>query len=331
MRWQSPGLLFLFFLFPLLTALLVYAERERKRRIQLFGRGAFERHLKETTLEGRRLLKSFLVLVGWLCLIVALASPQTESRVKIKKKVGSEFLLALDTSLSMLARDESPDRFTRAKEEVRRLLERLEGYRVGLIIFAGTSFIQSPLTLDHSALRFFLDSVTTESLPVPGTALKKVIETARKGFRGEGGTRKILVLFTDGEDLEGEDPLPEAREANREGMTIYAIGFGSPSGSLIPIYEKGAQAGYKTDPEGVAVVTRLEAGMLSEIANETGGRYFKTQPEGEAVNELLREISKGGKREKEEDFERKYVSRFQIPLFFAVLFLLSDLALSERR
>jgi len=303
----------------------------RKIRLQLFGTEHFQKKVSSSVDHQKRWMKHFLMILSFVFLILALASPQSESRVKVKKKTGSEFFLALDTSLSMLAEDAKPNRFTMAKNELLYLLDRLEGYKVGLIIFAGTSFVQSPLTMDHSAIRFFLESVNTESLPVKGTALKKVIENARKSFETEKGTRKFLILLTDGEDLEGEDPLPEAREASREGMTILALGVGSQAGALIPLREDGALTGYKKDGSGVTVVTRLNDALLAEVAHASQGRYFKMGPDHTAADAALQEIARGGRKKITEDVEHRYESRFQIPLFLALLCLIVELGLSEKR
>ena len=262
MRWQHPFLLYLALLLPFLFLAFFYSEKAKKRRLQLFGGEILQKKLSASLHTPKRWIKFFLILLSVLCLAVALASPQTSSKVKVKKKLGSEFFLALDVSLSMLAEDEPPSRLLKAKKEISEFLERLEGYKTGLIIFSGTSFVQCPLTTDFGAIRNFLESVDTQSLPVPGSAFKKVIENAKKSFGAERGTQKYLILLTDGEDLEGEDPLPAAREASREGITIFCIGFGSPSGSLIPLHEKGVLTGYKKDAGGATVVTRLNEKFL---------------------------------------------------------------------
>ena len=331
MRWQHS--LFLYFLFavPVLTVAYFYAGGERKKRIQLFGGETIQEKVSRSVHKGKRRLKNSLLLLSVSLLVIALASPQTSSNVKIKKKLGSEFFVGLDLSLSMLAEDEPPNRLLRAKKEILALLERLEGYKVGLIVFSGTSFVQCPLTTDYSAIRNFLESLDTQSLPVPGSAFKKVIENARKSFGVERGTQKYLILFTDGEDLEGEDPAPAAREASREGMTIFCIGFGSSSGSLIPIHEKGILTGYKRDANGAMVVTQLNEKFLSEIAYATRGRYFKSTADFREVEDLLVEVARRGKKEVTETSEHQYESRFQFPLFLALFLLVVDMSLSEAR
>ena len=199
--------------------------------------------------------------------------------------------MTLEEKATALGRDAT------SQKEILALLERLEGYKVGLIVFSGTSFVQCPLTTDYSAIRNFLESLDTQSLPVPGSAFKKVIENARKSFGVEKGTQKYLILFTDGEDLEGEDPVPAAKEASREGITIFCIGFGSPSGSLIPIHEKGILTGYKKDASGTTVVTQLNEKLLSEMAYATRGRYFKSTVDFKEVEDLLGEVARRGKKE----------------------------------
>jgi len=329
MKWQHPYFFHLFFAIPVVAFLFFFSEKERKKRLQLFGSKGFREKVKKSIHFQRHWLKIFLVTASCSLLIITLASPQIASKVKVKKKLGSEFYIALDTSLSMLAEDETPNRLLKAKNEILRLLERLEGYKVGLIVFAGTSFVQCPLTMDHGAIRYFLESVDTKTLPVPGSALKKVLENARKSFGEEKGTQKYLVLFTDGEDLEGEDPIPQAREASRQGVTIFCIGFGSPSGSLIPLHEKGVLSGYKKDTNGVTVVTHLDEKLLTEIAQASRGHYFKATAEAAELDDLLEEVARQGKKEITEQSESQYESRFQYPLFAAVLILMVELSISE--
>ncbi len=331
MRWQHPLLLYFLFGVPLLFLIFFYADKTRKKRIELFGSEALQKKSGQSTHSGKRQLKSGLILASVSLLIAALASPQIMSNVKVKKKLGSEFFIVLDVSLSMLAQDENPNRLAKAKEEILALVEKLEGYRLGLIIFAGTSFVQCPLTADSNAIRYFLESVDTQSLPVPGSAFKKAIEQARKSFGEEKGTQKYLIFFTDGEDLEGEDPLPSAREASRKGITFFCVGFGSPVGSPIPLYEKGTMIGYKKDAFGATVVTQLNEKLLSDIAHATHGRYFKSTDAFGEIESILGEVARRGKKELSEESEHQYESRFQVPLFVAFLCLALELAISEKR
>lgn len=331
MKWQHPFLFYLFLMLPVIIFLFCHATTTRKKRIQLFGSTPFQEKVKQSIHFQQRRLKILLVTIGFLLLIITLASPQTSSKIKVKKKLGTEFFLALDTSLSMLAQDETPSRFVNAKGKILHLLERLEGYRVGLVIFSGTSFVQCPLTMDYSAIRYFLESVDTQSLPVPGTDLKKVIENARKSFSEERGIHKHLILFTDGEDLTGDDPTPAAREATREGLTLFGIGFGSSGGAVIPLYENGVLTGYKKDGSGVTVVTSLNERLLTELAHATRGRYYKASHDDTELDSLMEEVVRQGKKEIVEQSESQYESRFQIPLFLALLILAFELSLSEER
>ncbi len=329
MHWRHPFVLFLLLLLPVLSYLFLYSAKKKKELIQLFGAESLQKKLWRGVHHGKRGLRAFLLAAGFALLVVALASPETESEVKVKQKVGSEFLIALDVSLSMLAQDESPNRLERAKEEILFLLERLKGYRVGLVLFAGTSFVQCPLTLDHEAIRFFLKSVDTESIPVPGSAFKKLVENAKKNFGDAKGTQKYLILFTDGEDLEGVDPLPAAREASRQGVALFCVGFGSPQGASIPLYEKGNLIGYKKDANETTVVTRLNEDLLGQLAYTARGRYFKSSQNFGEMDQLLGEVTRQGRNEVVDEVKKEYTGRFQIPLFLALLFLTAELAISE--
>ena len=174
----------------------------------------------------RRRVKRALVIAGVACLAVALARPLAGFRWEEARRKGLDLMFAVDTSKSMLAQDVKPDRLTRAKMAVEDLLEKLDGDRVGLVAFAGNAFLQCPLTLDYDAFRQSLDALDTKIIPRGGTDIASAIQETEAALEGNGNDERILVLLTDGEDLEGS-ALDAARAAAKNGLKIFTVGVGS--------------------------------------------------------------------------------------------------------
>ena len=222
-------------------------------------------------------------------------------------------------------------RLEKAKSEVRGLIGRLSGDRIGLVAFAGTAVVQCPLTLDYGAASLFLDIANTETIPEPGTSLAAAIQTATSAFIAKERKYKVLVIITDGEDLDGqvETAVDRAREA---GVIIYTIGIGSPEGRPIPVRDvKGDIIEYRKDPAGQVVVSSWMNGRWRRLRLGNGGRYFRaTTSEGE-LDEIYDDISRMEKKELESRLYQNFEDQFQYPLALAILFLVAEAWMSERR
>jgi len=232
------------------------------------------KRLTESVSPGRRMAKRILLLVAVASIFVALARPQVGYQWKEIKRKGIDILLAVDTSKSMLATDVRPNRLERSKLGILDFVSRLEGDRVGLIPFAGTAFLMCPLTLDYDAFRQSLETLDTQIIPQGGTDIATAIREAETAF-SNNANHKILVLVTDGEDLEGE-ALSAAKAAAQKGMVIYTVGVGTPAGELIPLKDSSQGVQFVKDAKGQVVKSRLDEKMLGEIAQVTGGQYEPT-------------------------------------------------------
>ena len=265
------------------------------------------------------------------CSILALARPQWGARLEMVRRKGLDLVIALDTSYSMNTEDIAPSRLEKAKREIRSLIARLKGDRVGLVAFAGTAVLYCPLTLDYGAANLFLDVLDTSVIPEPGTALGPAIQTATSAFSATERKYKILVLFTDGEDLEG-DIAAAVDKARDGGVIIYTVGIGTPEGKPIPVRdEKGDIVEYRKDSGGQIVVSRLDETALAQIAVNTGGRYFRASASENELDAIYDEISKQEKKELESRLFQNFEDRFQYPLALAIAFLVAELWMSERR
>jgi Ca-activated chloride channel family protein len=275
--------------------------------------------------------KVFILVVALFFLLFSLARPQFGTKLTMLKRKGVDIIIALDTSLSMLAEDMKPNRLEKAKREVAGLIDRMKGDRVGLVAFAGASFVQCPLTLDHSAAKMFLDIIDINLIPRPGTAIGDAIRTSVNAFEQTERKFKVLVLITDGEDHES-NPVESARLASKEGIRIYTIGIGSIQGEPIPLRdEKGKVMEFKKNRENEVVVSRLDEITLQKIALETGGKYYHATPGEMELDKIYDEISRMEKKELEGKLLTQYEDRYQYFLIFSLIFLTLEFFISERK
>ena len=305
----------------LLGILLFFLARRQKAAITRLGTPELIAKLSATVNWKGRRWQGRLWFVALILLITALARPQWGSQVQYIQRRGVEIMVALDISESMLAEDFRPNRLARAKLEITELMDHLEGNELGLVLFSGAAFVQFPLTSDFATARLFLDASYPGLISRPGTAIAEAIQISLTGFNQERATQKVIILLTDGENHEG-DVLAAAQEAADQGVIIYTIGFGSAEGEPIPQYDSvGNLIGYKQDPQGETVLTRLDEISLQQIALMTNGRYFQAVADGREVGFLANEISELRTSELESRFETRGIERFQWFLGLAIIAL----------
>ncbi|MFC1666412.1 VWA domain-containing protein [Candidatus Omnitrophota bacterium] len=331
MHWGSPVYLNFLLLIPALVIFFVFVSVKKKKSLDVFGDRSVIEKLYGSKSAGRERGKNILVIVAICFLILTLARPQIGTRLTMAKRYGVDILVAIDTSLSMMAQDIKPSRLEKAKLEVASLIDRLKGDRVGILTFAGNSYVQCPLTLDYNAAKMFLDIIEVGMMPRPGSAIGDAIKTATKAFVKGQRKYKILVLLTDGEDHD-TNPLEAAKEAKRQGIIIYTIGIGTKRGEPIPIVDqKGNVSGYKKDENNEVIMSRLDETMLQKIALITdGGYYHATRGEFE-LDKIYTEIGKMEKKELSSRLFTQYEDRFQYFLGIALLLLCIESATGDRK
>lgn len=345
MSFRDSDLLWLLAAVPLLGALPVLAWWLRKRATQRFGS-------PETTallVAGRsgpwRATRGVLFVIGIALTLVALAGPQWGSRTRVLRKRGIDVVIALDFSKSMLARDVRPSRIERAKAEVMRFIEELDGDRVGVVAFAGET-MEFPMTTDYAALALFFRELGPYDMPVGGTAIGRALTAAqrlldRAARRGSGPQRspeeaarrsRIVILMTDGEDHEG-DPVAVARQLAEQNVRVYTIGIGSRTGEPIPTYAPdGTWTGYLRDDEGELVQTALteeNERQLREIAEATGGRYFAAGRGGVGIDQIRAEMRRMHQDEQRTRRITVQEDRYALLLFPAFLLIVLEALLPE--
>jgi len=263
-------------------------------------------------------------------LIIAMAAPEWGKKEQASNLSGIDAMIAVDVSKSMLAEDLLPNRLSNAKTSLNLLMDQLAGNRVGLVGFAGSSFINCPLTTDIGAAKMFLDSINTDLIPNGGTDIGGAIEKCVQAF-GRSVNSKVIILLTDGEDL-GGSALSAADLAAKEGIRIFAIGIGSPAGALVPVYdENGKRSGFKKDEKGEPVLSRVDTGLLREIAQKTGGQAFLVSENSSGFQNLFAAISALPKHKLSGRLAYQYEERFQIFLFLCITCLAAEMLISERK
>lgn len=312
-------LLFLL-LVPLIPVLHVLYRRMRKARIAKFGNAESVDGLMAEYSSGREWGRVVLFCIAFFFFVLGLARPQIGARVKAQERRGIELMIALDVSNSMLAEDYAPNRLERAKLAISRLVDGMRDDRIGLIVFAGESFVQLPITTDYVSAKMFLKSVNTGSVPVQGTAIADAIYTGIKSFSLESQNSRAIVVITDGENHE-DDPVAAAAEAAKAGIKVFTIGVGTVEGKPIPV---GGEL--LKDKDGNIVMSHLDEAMLSEIASAGGGKYVRAGDRIFGLSPIIEELRDIEQKQFNSvvfvDYDELYMYFFAVSLVFFVLEML---------
>lgn len=329
LRFEYSEHLYALLAAPLLLVFFGLAWRARRQAIRRFGDPRLMGQLMPQVSRYRYFLKFALLLLALALLAIAWANPQYGMRLAKAEAKSVDIMIAFDISQSMLAEDLPPSRLVRARRFAQNLVENLKGERAGLILFAGSAFVQSPVTIDFSAILQALRSASPSMIPNQGTAIGEAIGLAAESFEQNNKNHKALIIITDGENHE-EDALAQARAARADGLLIFTVGVGTEEGSFIPVEENGRQA-YKRDNAGQPVVSRLNEGMLREIAQAGEGAYFNLSTgSGQVLDALGEAIGRMEKRALEHQAFSEYNSYFQWFTGLAALLLLLEFLLPYR-
>ncbi|MGO9481419.1 MAG: VWA domain-containing protein [Candidatus Kryptoniota bacterium] len=330
-RFAHPEYLYGLYLIPVLALALWYMMRNKTKLLGNFAGRKMQKILLPAYSRRKDFLKSGILLFSIALLLITAADPQIGTKLENVKETGIDIYILLDVSLSMQAQDIKPSRLEKAKLEISNLIQKLQGDRIGLIVFAGEPFVQFPLTTDYSAANLFLSAADASTVPDQGTAIAAAINLATKSFDYSSKTERVIVIFTDGEDHEG-DIQNAIDEAKKNNIRIYTIGLGSPDGVPIPVYnDQGQQAGFKKDKDGNIVVSRLDESTLKEIASESGGEYLRGANDRDELDIIYNDLAKIKKTELGEKRVTDYEDRFYYFLATAIILLLGEFFMTERR
>ena len=330
MRFANPQILVLLVLVSLaLAGFLVWAWRKKQRLMTQFVQARLLAQLTMGVSKPRQKLQMVLVGLAVVCAGLALARPQWGFAWEEARQRGLDIVVAVDTSRSMLADDLRPNRLERAKLAALDVMRVARSDRLALVPFAGTAYLQCPLTLDQEAFRQNVQALGVGIMPQGGTALAEAIRVAQDAFKDSGDNTKVLILMTDGEDHE-PGALEAAREAARAGIRIFTLGVGTLEGEVLRELDAQGNLTYVRDAQGEVVKSRLNQTLLQQLATEAGGFYLPLQ--ANAAVETLYEQGLAGltKSELASRLYRRYHERFHWPLGLAILLLLLELMLPER-
>ncbi len=302
-----------------------------KRRVMsaLLSGGAWRNLIRGSRRIGS--VKNGLMIASILLAGFLLLGPQWGETTREVRNEGSDVLVALDVSRSMLAQDVSPSRLGRAKDAVRWIAESLKGDRIGLIVYAGDAFLQCPLTNDIGAFMMFLDSATPDSIPLQGTDIGRVLQEASRVFTKKSLTSKMLVLITDGEDNEGryDEQIEKLRSMD---VAVYAIGVGKSSGEVVPLsQDDDSGSGYLRDGSNNLVKTRRNDALLKRIAAVTRGSYIDITDGLSGLGFILQVIEDQQSNQYGSRVIRERKERYQIFALILAALLAAELMLAERR
>ncbi len=329
-RFEYIEFLYALLLIPVMLIIFLYMMQWRRKALKRFGEAQVINRLIPESSNLRLVYKFIFFAIAYSLLIIGIANPQTGSKLEKVQRKGIDIMIALDVSNSMLAQDIQPDRLSRAKQAISRLIDRLEGDRIGIIIFAGRAYTQLPITTDYSAAKLFLSSINTKIVPSQGTAIGDAINLAISSFNDDQHNKAIVVI-TDGENHES-DAVEAAKAASEKGITVYAIGMGLPDGAPIPIYNShNQQVGYKKDKQGQTIITKLNETMLQQIASAGNGIYVRANNTQAGLSKVMGKINEIEESEIETRMFSDYEDQFQYFMAFGIFFLLVEFLLFERK
>ena len=321
----QPLYLLLLLLLPFFFIGYWLYRKGQKRRAARLGDPELVAQLMPDVSSSKGWLKVTFFSLAFLFFVLGLSRPQLGARLQERETNGVEIMIALDVSNSMLAQDYSPNRLERAKLAISRLVDKLAGDRIGLVIFAGTSFVQLPVTTDYVSAKMFLGSIDTGSIPVQGTAIGDAIRLSIKSFSAQSEKSRVIVVISDGENHE-DDPVAAAAQAAELGIKVYTIGVGSPEGQPIPM-----EGGLLRDKDGEIVVTRLDEETLRQVARAGGGAYIPAGGEEFGLNPIIQDI----RRMEDEEFGsvvfEEYDEQFMYFFGIALLLLALEMLIGERK
>ena len=317
--------LLLILLIPFFFVIQAVVLKLRQRRIRRFGDEELVRQLMPSYSKAKTWVRVTIFSIGFFFFAIGLSRPQIGAKLKEHETKGAEIMIVLDVSNSMLAEDYSPNRLERAKLAISRLVDKLHDDRIGLIVFAGNSLVQLPITTDYVSAKMFMNSISTESVPVQGTAIGEAINTALRSFSAQSEKSRAIIVITDGENHE-DDPVAAATQAAEMGVRVFTIGVGSPEGKPIPM-----DGELMKDRDGNIVVTRLDEKVLQEVAAAGNGLYVRAGNSEFGLNPIIDDIMKMDDEKYNSIVFEEYDEQFMYFLAIALVFFVIEMLVGDRR
>jgi Ca-activated chloride channel family protein len=328
-KFQHSHLFYLYIPLGVMIALAILSIIRRKKAYNKLGDLPLIYKLIPNVSINKRWIKIIIWSFASAILIFGMCNLQSGSKTQEVERQGADIVVCLDVSKSMLAEDIRPNRLTRAIQALEKFVERLKGDRLGIVVFAGSAYIQLPITTDYNTAKLFLNSISTDMVPVQGTNLSEAIQKATEAFGEDQGKNRAIIIITDGEDHE-ENAIKLAGEAGEKQIMINTIGVGSEGGVPIPEYSNGAQIGYKKDREGKTVVTKLNSSLLKQIAASANGVYAQATNADIGLNAVMDKIEDLDMKKIETTMITDYNDQFWPFFFIAFLLFIFEFFINER-
>ena len=329
LKFENPQYLYWLLIIPILVAVYVLVRYWNRKQFQRFANIKLRNYLVPMFSSARANTKFILFIMIVALLLIGAANLQSGSKMEKVKREGIDLFLCVDISNSMHAEDIAPNRLERSKQAINKLISKLQGDRIGIIVFAGNAYVQLPITTDYAAAKMFLSTVDTDLIPTQGTEVGRAIDLAIKSF-GESEHNKAIIIISDGEDHENGDAVKAAQDAAKHGIKVYTIGMGLEEGAPIPLYNNyGKKTGYKKDKEGKIIITKLDDNMLRQIAEIGDGIYVRASNSNVGLDKIYDDISKVNKSEIESKVFTDYDDQFQWFVGAAILLLILEILISS--
>lgn len=325
-RFADPQFLYLLLIIPVLLVFFIYYQIQKHKNIRLFGNPELLAGLMPNVSKYRPTVKLIIQLVVVLLLVVVIARPQFGTRKTEEKRQGIEVIIALDISNSMLAQDVLPDRLSKAKQILSKLIDEMNNDKVGMVVFAGDAFTQLPITADYVSAKIFLNTISPKLIARQGTAIGSAIDLSIKSFNPNSQASKAIILITDGENHE-DNGVEAAKLARDKGIVVHVLGVGKPEGAPIPVE---GSISFRKDVDGNVVVTKLNEQMCLDIAGEGRGVYVRVDNTNTAFRTVSKELDKLSKSEITTTAFANYNEQFQSFAIIALLLLIFDFFVFER-
>lgn len=330
LHFEHKEYFLLLLLIPLVTGLYFYVRFKTRKQLNKIGNLELIHRLMPNRSEKKGFIKLLLLDFILLFLSLALAQPQMGTKMEKVQRKGIDVMIALDVSKSMLSQDIVPSRLEKSKLLIQTLLKKLDGDRIGLVIFAGNAYLQMPLTVDYSSILLYLRSINTNSVPTQGTIISEALDKAEGAFKSTDKKYKAIVVITDGEDHE-ENAIDKAESIASEGTKIFTVGVGTRNGGTIPVYDNnGRIVGEKKDENGEVIISKMNENMLQALAKGGNGNFYLLDNTKQVADFLSKDIAKIETKTINDKVFTDFVEQFQYFLAFALLLLIADLMITYR-
>ncbi len=329
-RFENEFFLYFLYLLPIFVIIFVWNIFSNKKKLSKLGNLDFINKLIPDKSNFKSNFKFIIQLLAFASIVIGLANPQLGTKPQKVKREGIEIIIALDISQSMLSEDIKPNRLERARQSIYSLTDKLVNDKIGLICFAGASYLHLPLTTDYSAAKLITSTVNTDLIQTQGTAIGSAIELATKSFSEGDKISKALVIITDGENHE-DDAISAAKDAANKGIKVHCIGMGSIKGGPVPLYRNGNKIGFLEDDNGNTVITKLDANALGQIASTGEGNFIRGNTTDTDILDLIKNLSGMKKSEFETKIYLEYESYFQYFLAFGLILLFLEVLFNNKK